>query len=84
MKRTKLRIAALALGGVLTLLAPVTAAARDRDDFHAGDRDHGRVEQNWNRNRDNDRRDWNRDRDGFRNERRIDTRRHDDSFRDRR
>ena len=80
MKKTKLRMAALALGGLITLLAPVTAAARDRDDLHAGDRD--RVEQNWNRNRDNDRRDANRDRDAFRNDRRVETRVRYDNVRD--
>src|SRR5579884_1923588 len=42
MKRTKFKTAAFALAGALALLMPVTAAARDRDDFHRADR--GRVE----------------------------------------
>jgi len=66
MKKTRFKMAALALGGVMTLLLPVTAAARDRDDYRGGDRDRGRVEQRWDRDRgfrDRDRRDWDHDRD---------------------
>jgi len=68
MKKTRLRMAALAIGGALTLLLPVTAAARDRDDHRGGDRDHGRVEQHFDRDRhDTDvRRNWDRGRDDFR------------------
>jgi hypothetical protein len=54
MKKT-LRTAALALGGVLTLLMPVTAAARDRGGERGGfDRggDRGRTEQHFDRGRD--------------------------------
>ena len=64
MKRTMMKKAALMLAGALTLLAPVTAAARDRNDFRAGDRDRGRVEQRWVPNRD-DHRDHDRDRARF-------------------
>jgi hypothetical protein len=48
MTNIRLKMATLAVGSVLTLLAPVTAAARDRDDFHATDRERGRTEQRWN------------------------------------
>ena len=48
MTNMKLKMATLAIGSVLTMLAPVTAAAHSRDDFHAADRDRGRTEQRWN------------------------------------
>lgn len=78
MKKARLRMAALAIGGALTLLAPVTAAARDRDDFQNNDRSFTPVEQNWNRDGDRfdradgynrDRRDRDRARNNFRDRR---------------
>jgi len=48
MKDMKLKTATLAIGSVLMLLAPVTAAARERDDFHGAHRERGRTEQHWN------------------------------------
>jgi hypothetical protein len=72
MKRTTLKMAALALGGAMTLLLPVTAAARDRDDSRRGDQNRGRMEQHWDRDHDRGRgvqyrgRDWDHDRGGFR------------------
>jgi hypothetical protein len=48
MRNMKLKMATLAIGSVLTLLGPATAAARERDDFHAADRERGRTEQRWN------------------------------------
>jgi hypothetical protein len=48
MLNMKLKMATLAIGSVLMLLAPVTAAARERDDFHAVDRERAHTEQHWN------------------------------------
>jgi hypothetical protein len=73
MKKTRLRMAALALGGALTLLAPMTAIARDRDENRGGNEGRqwkqARVEQRYDRGRDQhfgDRDDRYRDRDGDR------------------